>query len=151
MLKWHTCAILTIYVSFTSCLSHLGSWDSCTPWNASCILVYLHAYVHDLQLRLNSRTTGATRVCHKDYRERQVGECADTWYKRIQPTADSGAVAAWQLPNAPVWIKMMTNELTVLLFCDVHTNKGVTLDLLQCLCVICGCRSRAVQTNKLTN
>ena len=22
----------------------------------------------------------------EDYRRRQVGECADTWYKRIQPT-----------------------------------------------------------------
>ena len=59
------------------------------------------------------------------------------WYKQIQPTADSGAVAARQLPNiTPVWIKMMTDELTVLLFCDVHINKGTTLDSLQCLRVI---------------
>ena len=34
---------------------------------------------------------------------------------------------------------------TVLLFCAVHINKGVTLKLLQCLRVICGCRT--VQTN----
>ena len=31
-------------------------------------------------------------------------------------------------------------------FCDVHTDKGATLNLLQCLRVICGCR--AVQANK---
>ena len=40
----------------------------------------------------------------------------------------------------------MTDELTVPLFCDIHINKGATLNLLQCLLhVICGCR--AVQTN----
>ena len=38
----------------------------------------------------------------------------------------------------------MSDELTIL-FCDVHIDKGVTLNLLQCLHVICGCR--AVQTN----
>ena len=27
-----------------------------------------------------------SRVCHEDYRRRQVGECADAWYKQIQPT-----------------------------------------------------------------
>ena len=32
-----------------------------------------------------------------------------------------------------------------LLFCDVHIDIGATLNLLQCLHVICGCR--AVQTN----
>ena len=31
-----------------------------------------------------------------------------------------------------------TNGLTVLLFCDVHIDIGATLNLLQCLCVICG-------------
>ena len=35
-------------------------------------------------------------------RKRQVGKCADTWYKRIQPTEDIGAVAAWQLSNVPL-------------------------------------------------
>ena len=40
-----------------------------------------------------------------------------------------------------------TDGLIVLLFCDVHIDIHVcaTLNLLQCLCVICGCR--AVQTN----
>ena len=40
-------------------------------------------------------------VCCEDYRRRQVGECADTWHKWIQPT-ESGAVSAWQLANASV-------------------------------------------------
>ena len=40
-----------------------------------------------------------------------------------------------------------TNGLTVLLFFDVHIDIGVTLNLLQCLCDIYGCR--AVQTHVL--
>ena len=51
------------YVSFTSCLSHLGSQDSCAPWDALCISVYWHAHVRDLQLPAldwTTRTTGAT-------------------------------------------------------------------------------------------
>ena len=46
-------------------------------------------------------------LSHEYYRWRQVGKCADTWYKWIQPTEtvyDSGAVAAWQLANMPVWL-----------------------------------------------
>ena len=34
-----------------------------------------------------------------------------------------------------------TNELTVLLFCDIHIDKVTTLNLLQCLHVICGYRA----------
>ena len=37
-----------------------------------------------------------------------------------------------------------TDGLTVLLFCDIHINKGATLN---CLRVVCGCR--AVQTNSV--
>ena len=49
---------------------------------------YGRAHVHDLQLQTARMTghAGATHVCREDYRQRQVGECADTWYKRIQPT-----------------------------------------------------------------
>ena len=93
---WNNCIWVSIYVSFTPHLSHLGSWDSCTPWNASCIPVHWHAHVHELQLHSTQRSmlnwtarkTGATCtcVCHKDHRWRQVGECTDTWYKWIQPT-----------------------------------------------------------------
>ena len=65
-----------------------------TPWNAPCILVYWRAHMRNLQLRAptidwTARTTiacGATRVCCEDYWWRKVGECADTWYKWIQPT-----------------------------------------------------------------
>ena len=48
--------------------------------------LYWHAHMRDLQLHaLNwtARTTGAIRVCHEGYRQRQVGEYADTWYKQI--------------------------------------------------------------------
>ena len=41
----------------------------------------------------------------------------------------------------------MTDELTVLLFCDVHIDIGATLNLLQCLSVICGCRTVQTVTN----
>ena len=34
----------------------------------------------------------------------------------------------------------------ILLFCDVHVDKGATLNLLQYLRVICGCK--AIQTNR---
>ena len=63
-------------------------------------------------------------------------------YKRIQPTETV------DLPgNLPTRLceSKMTDELTVLLFCDVHIDKGATLNLLQCLHVMCG--SRVVQTN----
>ena len=34
--------------------------------------------------RLNGQERlGAARVCREAYRRRQVGECADTWYKQI--------------------------------------------------------------------
>ena len=47
--------------------------------------------------------TGATRVFCEDYRRRQVDECADTWYKRIQPAETVElTVAARQPTNAPV-------------------------------------------------
>ena len=65
-----------------------------------------------------------------------MGECADIWYKRIQPT-----VATKQLANAPCESEM-TYRLTVLLFCDVHINNDTELPAMR---VICECR--AVQTN----
>ena len=37
-------------VLFTPCLSHPGSQDPRTSWNASGISVYWRAHVHDLQL-----------------------------------------------------------------------------------------------------
>ena len=43
---------LCTYVSFAPRLSHPGSQDPCTPWNAPCIPVYWCALVRDLQLHL---------------------------------------------------------------------------------------------------
>ena len=88
-------------------------------------------------------TTACTRLNSKDD-WRQVGECADTWYKQIQPTETEEL----QLPgNLPTHLcqSETTDGLTVLLVCDVHIDIDMALNLLQCLCVICGCR--AVQTN----
>ena len=105
-----------IMVCIYLCMYHL-SRVCCTlvpkiyvcPEMLLCIPVYWHAHVCDLQLYAldwTSRMTGATRVCREDYRWRQVGECADTWYNQIQPTETvHGAVAAQQLANMPVWIK----------------------------------------------
>ena len=71
--------------------------------------------------------------------EDRVGECADPWYKRIQPAE----TVELQLPsNLPTCLQ---KRLMGLLFYDVHIDKGTTLNLLQCLRVICGCR--AIHTN----
>ena len=75
-----TCGIMIFMsVSFTLHLSHPGSWDLCTPWNPPCISVYWHAHVHDLQLHSTEQQGWwATWVCRENYRQKQVGECADT-------------------------------------------------------------------------
>ena len=47
----------------TPCLSHHGSQDPCTPWNAPCILVYRCTHMRDLQLHAldwTARKTGGT-------------------------------------------------------------------------------------------
>ena len=85
-----------------------------------------------------------TRVCREDYRRRQVGECTNTWYKRIQHTETVELYLPSNLPTRLQCESKTTDELTVLLFCDVHIDISATLNLLQCLRVICGCR--AVQT-----
>ena len=58
---------------------------------------YLQLYALDCEQ--TARTTGAKvysclRLCREDYRRRQVGECADTWYKTDSAYWESGAVAA---------------------------------------------------------
>ena len=47
----------------------------------------------------------------------------------------------WSCSCPATYQSKTTDELTVLLFCDVHINLGATLNLLQCLCVICGSRA----------
>ena len=53
---------LSIYVSFTTCLSHPGSQDPCTPWNTPCIPVYWCAHMCDLQLHTLDWTTAELLV-----------------------------------------------------------------------------------------
>ena len=100
---------LCIYVSMYHLPTFVAPWFPISVYTLKCSVVYWRAHVRDLQLHAldwTARTTGATRVCHEDYRRRQVGECTDTWYKQIQPTETvHGAVAAQQLTNMPVWIK----------------------------------------------
>ena len=131
--------MVSMSVSFTPHLLHPGSWDPCFPWNKKCIsvlLIYSHVWCTSeqwtyscLPWRLSTIAKTGRWMC-------------DTWYKRIQPTETvPGAVAARQLAYALVWIK---NDWWA--YCtDVHISKGVTLNLLQCLRVNCGCR--AIQTN----
>ena len=57
---------LSIYVSFTPCLSHPGSRDPCTPWNAPCHSVYMLTCVYNCT-QLNSKDDWTTRVCRQDW------------------------------------------------------------------------------------
>ena len=91
-------------------------------------------------------TTGATRVCQEDYRQRQVGvqthgingfSLLRQWSCSCLETCQRACVNQKQPMSLPY----------VLLFCDVHIDKGATLNSLQCLHVICG--YRAVQTQML--
>ena len=142
-----TCRIMvSIYICIIyPRLLHPVSRDSCMPWNAPCIPVYWRTHVHDLQLHALDWTARKIGGTHCLPWRRQIGECTDTWCIQIQPINwDSGAVAARQLANTPVWIKNDRWAYCIAL-CDVHIDKVAKLNLLQCLCVICGCR--AIQTN----
>ena len=57
--------------------------------------------------------------------KRQVGECAAVAAQKVVNTGNSET----------------TNELAVLLFYDIHIDIDETLNLLQCLHDICGCRA----------
>ena len=77
----YVCMYVSIYLSFTPRLSHPGSRDPCTSWNAPCSPVYWRAHVRDFMHSTEQQLKAATLPWR-----RPVGECADTWYKRIQPT-----------------------------------------------------------------
>ena len=144
------CIYLYQYVSFTPHLSHPGSRDLCKPWNAPCISVYWLAHVHDLQLHAldwTARTTGATHICREDYQRRQVDECTSTWYKHISLLGQWSCSCQATCQRRRLCESKTTDELTVLLFCDVHIDKGATLNLLRCLHIICG--HRDIQTNSV--
>ena len=78
---------VSIYVSFILHLSQPDSRDPCTPWNAPCMPVYWRVHVRDLQLHYWSYSCDwlTFSLCCEDYRRRQVGERAGTWYQRTQP------------------------------------------------------------------
>ena len=111
-----TCLSVFIYASFTSQLSHPGSWNPCMPWNASCILVYWHVHLHDLQLHtwLNNKDDWGYsclpwRLSTKTGRWMR----SHTWYKpQIQPTET--------VTYACVSQKWLIGCWTILLFYDVH-------------------------------
>ena len=127
---------LSIHLSFTPHLSHPGSRVPCTPWNTLCISVW-HVQLHALKDDWS---------CHEDYQQRQVSEsCTDTWYKWTQ------LLRQWSC-SCPVTCQHACEnqkQLLGLLYCGVHIDKGATLNLLQCLRVVCECR--AVQTNSAEN
>ena len=140
---------LSIYVSFTPHLSHPGSVYALKYSVYSYILTCSRVRFTTACTALDwtARTTWATRVCREDYQRRQVGECADTWFKQISLLGQWSCSCPATCQRACVNQKT-TDELTVLLFCDVHIDKGVTLNLLWCLCVICGFRD--VEMYRLT-
>ena len=61
----------------------------CSVYSGTCILTCSCAWFTTVCTRMNSKddwSYSCLRLCREDYWRRQVGECADTWYKRIQPT-----------------------------------------------------------------
>ena len=90
---------LSIFVSFTPRLSHSGSWDPCTPWNALCIPVYWRALMYDLQQQGQLKLlVSAVKIINEDRYSRWMHRhmvWTDSSYR------DSGAVAAQQLASSP--------------------------------------------------
>ena len=138
--------MVSIYLSFYPVF--VASWFPRSVYALKCsvyssVLTCSRAWF-TTALNWTAGMTGTACVCHEDYWRRQVhvGECADTWYKPcIQPTETVELYLPGNLPT-PLCESEMTDGITVLLFCD---DIGATLNLLQCLRVICGCRT--VQTN----
>ena len=112
--------------------------------------VYWRAHVCDLQLNSKDDWSYALLAMKIIHEESKTGKWMCRHMVQTDLTYwDSGTVAARQLANVPVWLRndrwaAVLYCCTVLLFCNVHANVGTTLNLLQCLCVICECN--AVQT-----
>ena len=106
-----------MYVSFTPLLSHPGSQYPCTPWNTH-VFQYIDVLTCVIYTctRQNSKNSGSIHACHDDYQQRQVGECADTWYKWIQPT---GTVKLYSCPATCQHACVILNgkRLTSFLYC----------------------------------
>ena len=97
-----------------------------------------------IALDWTARTTGATRVCHQ---RRQLSmKTGQVNARQTHGINRFSLLRQWScscLANFPTCLceSKTTVEFTVLLFCDVHIDKGATLNLLHCLRVICGCRA----------
>ena len=131
---------------FTLCLLHSGSWDSCTLWNALCILLYWCAHVRDLQLHLTEQQGWLELLVISTMKVIDEDRLANVQAHGINRfgLSRSGAVATQELANTPVWIRndrwaagLCTYYSACVLFVDVEPYR-------QCLHVVCGCR--AVQT-----
>ena len=141
------------YVSMSVCIIYpafVAPWFLRSVYSLKCSMysVYWLAHMCDLQLHaLNwtARTIGATRACREDYRWRQVGECADIWYKHINLLRQWSCSCPATCQCRRLCESKMTDELTALPFCDVHIDNGATLNLLRCLCIIVD-----VETYRLT-
>ena len=120
---------MSVYLSIYLCIIYPAFSTPWLPWNAPCILVYWCAHVYDLQLHSTEQQKRMELlvVCHEDCWQRQVCECADIWYKQIQPTET--VLLPSNLPTR-LCESETTDGLTVLLFCDVHIDIGATLNLL---------------------
>ena len=134
-----------MYVSFTPRLSHPGSRDLCTSWNALCIPVYWRAHVRDLQLH-SARTTGLSCSCLPWRLSTKTGRCMRKQMVYTDSAYwDSGAVATQQFANALVWIKnnrwAYCTQCCFVTFTCISTKVRHWLNLLHCLHVICGCRT----------
>ena len=121
--------------------------DPYTPWNALCIPVYWCAHV--VIYNWTAKTTGATCVCREDYqrlrRRRQVGECADTWYKPRIQWRQWSCIACLATCQCSCVNQKWPMGLLYSSYCclwHLYIDIGMTLN---CLRVICGCR--AIQTN----
>ena len=110
----------------------------------TCVIYICMIYNCEVALNWTARLTGVT--CCLPWRLlTKTSTCR--WMRRHMVYTnsaywDSEAVAAWQIACVE---QKTTDELTVLLFCDVHIDKGMALNVLQCMHLICRCRG--VQTN----
>ena len=118
-------------------------WNApCMPWNASCIDVFT-CMIYTASTRgmicKDEWNLDLLVVCCENYPRRRVGDCADTWYERIQPTETWSCSWGCLATDLPMCLHCVnrnclppaTNGLTVLLFCDIHIDKGTTLNILQ--------------------
>ena len=82
-------------------------------------------------------------VCREDYRRRQVGECADTWYKQIRPTetVDPELYSCPAICQRACVNHKRTMSLLYCCFVTFIIDIGAQLNLLKCLRVICGCKA----------